>query len=118
MERNDPYKATIVCTMWSNKNDYAGVLSAKRVDSKEQAGDYMYDEILRLVEYFGGAKERDGNGGKVTVESFRDTFDEWVTEVKCADGSIYDYKLIFEEDEEVKENEAEDHETEEVSAEP
>lgn len=111
MERYDPYRATIVCTMWDNEIEYAGVISAKRVDSKEQAGDYMYDEILRLIECFGGSKEHDGNGGEVTVKTFRDVFDEWVTEVKCADGSIYDYKLIFEEDEEVKKHEAEDSET-------
>ena len=90
--------------MWGEKSDYYGVLSAKRVDSSEQAGNYMYDEILRLIEEFGGAKERDGNGGRVTVQSYRDTFDDWVTEVQCADGSIYVYKLVFEE--EVKKNEA------------
>ena len=103
MERYEPYKATIVCTMWYSSGDYAGVLLAKRVDSKEEAGSFMYDEILRLIEDFGGSGRRDGSG-KVAVQSYRDLFDEWVTEVKAPDGSIYQYKLIF--DEEVKENEA------------
>lgn len=101
--------------MWYSERDYAGVLLAKRVDSKEEAGSFMYDEVLRLIESFGGSDRHDGSG-EVTVLSYRDVFDEWATEVKCPDGSIYQYKLIF--DEEVKEHEAEDCKAEEVSAEP
>lgn len=112
----NPYLASIVCTMWYSDGVYAGVLDAKRVDSKEEAGNYMFDEILRLIENFGGSEHCDGSG-KVTVESYRDAFGEWVTEVKCPDGALYQYKLIF--DEEVKESgKGKDSETKEVSAEP
>ena len=120
MKKYEPYRGVIVCTLMdeddNSKAEYVGVLSAKRVNSPAETGDYMYSEILSLIENNSG-NARDGSGS-VTVSTWRDTFDEWVTEVKCRNGSTYRYKLMFEEEEGGETDEAEDRKAKKVQAEP
>lgn len=100
MNKYDPYKAVVVCTHWISEKEFWGVLFAKRADSRAEVGDIIYGDILDLIE---------AHGNSVTVSTYEDVYGEWVTRVKCPDEGMFDYKLMFEENEDRESGEREEH---------